>query len=265
MCGISGFVDLSRTTPAERAPHLVRQMAAALAHRGPDDSGTWVDPAIGVALGHRRLSIIDLSPAGSQPMASQSERYVLSYNGEIYNFAEIAAELDASGGRLRGHCDTEVLIEAIDAFGLAGALERANGMFAFALWDRRERRLHLVRDRLGEKPLYYGWFGDVLLFASELKALRAHPSFNPEIDRDALASYLRFNCVPAPRSIFRDAKQLPPATILTIDVEREPRTAQPVSYWSAAGAFAPDRLLPHITDDDAVEQVAELLHDAVRM
>jgi asparagine synthase (glutamine-hydrolysing) len=265
MCGISGFVDLARSTTRDHASHLIAEMTLPLAHRGPDDSGTWVDAAEGIALGHSRLSIIDLTDAGAQPMTSASDRYVITYNGEIYNFAEIATELEAAGHRLRGHCDTEVLIEAIDAFGLSDALERANGMFAFALWDRRERRLHLVRDRLGEKPLYYGWFGDVLLFASELKSLRAHPAFVPEIDRGALTSYLRFSCVPAPQCIFRHVRKLPPGSILTIDQDRHPRDARPVPYWSALDAFEPAQRLREIPEADAVDAATELVRDAVRL
>ena len=198
MCGIDGFLDLRRSARVEDMTDIVARMTTTLVHRGPDASGSWVDADAGIALGHRRLSIIDLTDAGAQPMHSASGRYVISYNGEIYNAVDLAHELTASGQHLRGHCDTEVLLEAIDAWGLDRALERSNGMFAFALWDRRERRLHLVRDRLGEKPLYYGWMGDTLLFASELKSLRAHPAFRGSVDRDALAAYFRCELRPRP-------------------------------------------------------------------
>jgi asparagine synthase (glutamine-hydrolysing) len=235
-------------------------MARAVEHRGPDAEGTWVDAAAGIALGSRRLSIIDLSDAGAQPMTSTSGRYVLAYNGEIYNAPQLAPTLESAGRRFRGHSDTEVLVEAIDEWGVERALERANGMFAFACWDTQRRRLHLARDRMGEKPLYYGWMGQQLLFGSELKALRAHSSFDSEIDRDALALFLRVNCVPAPWSIFRDVKKLPPATVLTIDPEAQPDAAAPEPYWSLPDAGSGRRL----SDEDAVDRLDELLRDATR-
>ena len=185
---------------------MLSRMAASIAHRGPDDEGIWTDPEAGIALVSRRLAIIDLSPAGHQPMASSNGRFVLTFNGEIYNHHDLRAELEARGytpeGGWRGHSDTETLIEAIAALGLEPALERCVGMFAFALWDRQERRLCLVRDRFGEKPLYYGWVGGDFLFASELKAIRVHPKFRGEINRRALGLYASRTYVPAPLSIF---------------------------------------------------------------
>ena len=198
MCGLAGTLDLARQTAEDDLRARVARMAATLVHRGPDSEGTWVDAAAGIAFGHRRLAIIDLSPTGHQPMVSADGRFVIVYNGETYNFRELRRELEARGTTFRGHSDTEVALEAIAAWGIEDGLSRLNGMFAFALWDRTERRLHLVRDRLGIKPLYYGRQGDSFLFASELRALRAHPAFAAEIDRDALALYMRHNVVPRP-------------------------------------------------------------------
>jgi asparagine synthase (glutamine-hydrolysing) len=177
-------------------------MASVLTHRGPDDDGVWVDAAAGLALGHRRLSIIDISSLGHQPMISPSRRYVLAYNGEIYNHTELRDELAGVGERFAGTSDTEVLLRAIERWGLAAALRRTNGMFALALWDAKKRSLQLARDRLGEKPLYYGFHDGRWLFASELKALRAHPAFTPTIDRDVLAAFMRDSFVSGPRSIY---------------------------------------------------------------
>src|SRR5690348_3709448 len=168
-------------------------MARSLAHRGPDDEGAWVDPVAGVALGNRRLAIIDLSPGGHQPMRSASGRYVITFNGEIYNFEELRKELAAGGCGFRSHSDTEVMLAAIEAWGLERALGRFVGMFAFALWDRSKRQLSLARDRLGIKPLYYGWMGKTFLWGSELKALHVHPAFEGEVNRGALTLFMRHN------------------------------------------------------------------------
>lgn len=204
-----------------------------LRHRGPDDAGSFVDEGTGVALGVRRLAVIDLSPAGHQPMVSSDGRFVLAYNGEIYNHLELRSELEKCGHRFRGSSDTEVLLSAVQAWGLERALKRCEGMFAFAMWDRRDRALHLARDRFGEKPLYYGWGGRVLLFGSELKALRAHPCFDAPIDRGSLALYFRHNCVPAPYSIYRDIWKLPPGTSVTFTERTKPGDVPPVSeYWT---------------------------------
>ena len=187
MCGIAGFLFTHRETNDPRG--VVSKMAERLRHRGPDDGGIWVDEAAGVALGHRRLAVIDLSADGRQPMISRDERYVLSYNGEIYNFIELRDELMRQGVRFQGCSDTEVLLAAVERWGLDAAIRRSIGMFAFALWDRTARTLHLARDRMGEKPLYYGWRGKSFLFASELKALRAHPDWEGDINAAALADY----------------------------------------------------------------------------
>lgn len=264
MCGIAGLLDLSRRTSAEEMRSVATEMADALSHRGPDDAGVWVDEDSGIAFGHRRLAVIDLTAQGHQPMHSACGRFVLAYNGEIYNFRHLRADLEAAGHRFRGSSDTEVLLGAISEWGLESALTKCNGMFAFALWDRRDRRLHLVRDRVGEKPLYYGLSGDLLLFGSELKALRAHPSFDGEIDRDALALYLRHNCVPAPWSIFRATRKLPPASVLTIDISERRLTREPVRYWSAlevAERGANDPL--ELSEEEATDALEELLKEAV--
>jgi asparagine synthase (glutamine-hydrolysing) len=236
MCGIAGFIghdgypgDLSQVAKA---------MADAIAHRGPDDAGVWTDPAAGVALAHRRLSIIDLSPAGHQPMLSEQGRWVITFNGEIYNHAELRREIERSGHAppWRGHCDTEVLLAAIVAWGIRGALERSVGMFAFAAWDRNERTLVLARDRLGEKPLYYGWAGSSFLFGSELAALKEHPAWRGEIDRSALSLLLRHNYVPTPHSIYLGIGKLPPGSYFTLRPGQ--RAGHVEAYWDAADIAA---------------------------
>ena len=201
-------------------------MVATLQHRGPDDEGIWLDPEAGIALGHRRLSVIDLSAAGHQPMVSHSGRYVLTFNGEIYNHADLRAELESEGSNgWRGHSDTETLLEAIASWGLSETLRRSVGMFALGLWDRQDRKLFLARDRFGEKPLYYSRAGKEFLFGSELKAIRAHPDFSGTIDREALRIFAARGYVPAPRSIFQEISKLEPGTILTVGGGKE-------QYWS---------------------------------
>ena len=264
MCGITGFLS-RHELDASQAHDTVIAMADTIAYRGPDDAGAWVDPAAGIALGHRRLSIVDLSPNGHQPMASESGRWVISFNGEIYNFVELRKELEGLGHRFRGHCDTEVLLAGVEQWGVHKALERFNGMFAFALWDRQDRVLHLSRDRAGEKPLYYGWMGDTLVFGSELKSLRRHPAFRPEIDRDALVLFLCYAYIPAPYSIYRGVSKLIPGTVLSFTAAGQ-RTAQPVPYWSAKDVVESATTNPFRgTPDEAVEQLDALLRDAVRM
>ena len=262
MCGIAGFVDLSRATPPDRLVATVRRMARTLHHRGPDDDGAWIEAAAGVALAHRRLSILDLSPSGHQPMESRDGRYVLSYNGEVYNFEKLRAELAQKGIGFRGHCDAEILVEAIAAWGLVATLERLVGMFAFALWDRRERILTLVRDRLGIKPLYWAHQGNLFLFASELKALHAHPDFRADVNRNALASFLRHNYIPAPHSIYRDSFKLEPGKMLTL----RPNGTPEISTWwnlrEIAGEVITSR--PEMNVGHATEELDLLLRDAVK-
>ncbi|WP_287598325.1 asparagine synthase (glutamine-hydrolyzing) [Thermomonas sp.] len=232
MCGLAGFIrEFSR---AEDLRSFSGRMAEAISHRGPDDCGVWVDSDAGIALAHRRLSILDLSTAGHQPMSSEGGRWIIAYNGEIYNHLEMRRALESADTApvWRGHSDTETLLACIEAWGVEGTLERSVGMFAIALWDRERRELWLARDRLGEKPLYYGWQGDAFLFGSELKALRAHPAFNAVVDRGALSLFLRHNYVPEPYSIWQGIHKLPPGT--WIKTRLGERNAQPVEYWSLA-------------------------------
>jgi asparagine synthase (glutamine-hydrolysing) len=262
MCGIAGLFDLSRGQPAGALEHAVRNMTDALSHRGPDGQGTFVDEAGGVALGHRRLSVIDLSEAGAQPMTSANGRFVISFNGEIYNFAEITRTLPQGPSALRGHSDTEVLLEACARFGVDGALGRTVGMFAFALWDKRERVLTLARDRLGIKPLYWAKAGRMILFASEIKAIVAHPAFQPEIDRDALAAYLRSGYVPAPSSIYRNLFKLRPGTVLRLTLDGHTDESR---YWDLRRIAGESARGPLITDADAAtEELEDRLTVAVR-
>lgn len=230
MCGIAG-VWSAKSLNVDSLRQQAQRMADRLHHRGPDDGGTWVDSNVGLALGHRRLSILDLSPAGHQPMTSASGRYVIAYNGEIYNHRQLRAEVEARGAvDWRGHSDTEVLLAAIDAWSLQGALERAVGMFAIALWDRQERCLHLVRDRIGEKPLYYGTVDGKFVFASELKAVWAIAA-TPPIDRSALLLYLRLSYVPAPFCIYQGLRKVEPGAIVTVRSAAGP--IETSRYWSA--------------------------------
>jgi len=234
MCGIAGFFRPAGLAAADARP-LVEQMSSMLRHRGPDDSGHWIDADAGIAFGHTRLSILDLSQAGHQPMASASGRYVMIYNGEIYNHPDLRRELEscAAPPQWRGHSDTEILLAGFDQWGIEPCLRRSVGMFALALWDRQERTLTLARDRVGEKPLYYGWQGDELLFGSELKALRAHPRFRAPIDRSVLALYLRDGYITAPHSIFRGIFRVEPGTFVQFcGRDRDAMPAKPGIYWS---------------------------------
>lgn len=264
MCGVTGLLDVGGRSTAEELTETVRRMADTLHHRGPDDGGAWIDAANGLALGHRRLSIIDLSEQGHQPMISASGRYVLTYNGEIYNFREIRSQLDAAGHTLRGKSDTEAMLGAIERWGLDKALTMFNGMFAFALWDREHEDLHLARDRLGEKPMYYGWIRDTFLFGSELKALRAHPRFSPAVDRGALALYLRHNCVPAPYSIFTGIAKLPPGTRVRISRRNGGQLPLPEPYWSLRDVVGDGLASPWSASPGEVgDELERLLSDAV--
>lgn len=263
MCGFVGFMARGPRPVADLAP-TVRAMADAIAHRGPDDEGVWTDAATGVALAHRRLSIVDLSPAGHQPMTSHSGRLVIIFNGEIYNHTEVRKILEGEGRApvWRGHSDTEVLIEAIAAWGLKTTLERCVGMFAFALWDREDRTLFLARDRLGEKPLYYGLSQTTFLFGSELKALARHPDWQGEVDRDALHLFIRHNHVPSPHSIYRGIRKLPPGTFLELKADRSEAVIH--TYWDAAamaleGVRNPFRGTPQ----DAVDRTEALLRQSL--
>jgi asparagine synthase (glutamine-hydrolysing) len=236
-------------------------MAAALSHRGPDDQGLWRDPAAGATLVHRRLSILDLSPAGHQPMVSANERFVISYNGEVYSHQPVARELAARGTKFRGHSDTEVILESIATSGIEATLDWMIGMFAIALWDRRDRTLTLIRDRLGIKPLYWAKFGELFLFGSELKALRAHPGWTPRTDRSAVAAFMRHNYIPAPYTIYEGVQKLEPGTILTLPWRGEPRFTR---FWDARAVAREGIRSPlKATDAELTEQLETLLQDAV--
>jgi asparagine synthase (glutamine-hydrolysing) len=241
---------------------VLERMGAALAHRGPDDAGTYYEEESGMGMAFRRLAILDLSPAGHQPMKSSSGRYVMVFNGEVYNYREIREELGAR--KWRGGSDTEVMLEAFERWGVEVSIERFVGMFALALWDSAEKKLRLVRDRVGIKPVYYGRAGGDFVFASELKAIRQHPEFAGEIDRDALALYLRHNYVPTPHCIYKGLKKLAPGEILALEKAEGEARVEP--YWSAREMARAGRRAPlEGSDDEAIEELHRLLLDAVRM
>jgi len=240
----------------------VRNMVATIRYRGSDDSGVWCDERVGIGLGHARLSILDLSPEGHQPMVSASGRYVISYNGEVYNFSELRTELEHTGAKFRGHSDTEVMLAHFEKWGIETAVRRFVGMFAFALWDKHTRTLTLGRDRLGEKPIYYGWQGQTFLFGSELKALRAHPAFRADIDRNALALFLRHNYIPAPYSIYQGISKLSPGCLLTVSLSQ--RNPQIVPFWSGKQAIEAGLTHPFEgSDSAAVSGLEALLKNAI--
>jgi asparagine synthase (glutamine-hydrolysing) len=267
MCGIVGFFDPAHGKNQEELLTLARNMTYILDHRGPDYRGVWVDAESGIALGHTRLSIIDLSVAGHQPMVSASGRYILTYNGEIYNFSQIRQKLEsemATASVFTGHSDTEVMLVAFEHWGIQEALHSFNGMFAFALWDRQKRLLHLGRDRLGEKPLYYGWSNKKFFFGSELGAIRCHPDFNSEVDHNALALYLRYSYVPTPYSIYQGIHKLTPGHYLTINGLAPETSDGPVSYWSARDAAEQGLQNTFMgSESEAVSQLDMLLRDSI--
>ncbi len=283
MCGFVGFLR-GEGCQAEAARALVTLMSDAIAHRGPDDAGAWVDPAAGLAFGHRRLAVLDLSPAGHQPMHSASGRFVIVFNGEIYNHPELrhkiqgmGAMVPSTGGEVRawqGHSDTETLLAAIETWGVAEALRACVGMFAFALWDRQERTLTLARDRFGEKPLYYGWVRGALVFGSELKALRAYPGFDNPVCREALAQYLRFMYVPAPLSIYKGVYKLEPGCFVEIPGSKpmaywgsaeRPGVVRPQRYWSLGEVVAAGVDASFTDEIEALEALEAGLREAVRL
>lgn len=262
MCGVVGFLD-SRVMRYEPLT-VVRNMADRLEHRGPDDFGEWCDPVAGVFLGHRRLAIIDCSSGGHQPMVSRSGRYVVSYNGEIYNHQLLRYELECAGQHFCSRSDTEILLGAIEKWGITAAVTRLVGMFAFAVWDRESRVLTLARDRLGEKPFYYGVQGSALIFASELKALRAHPYWEGRLSREALTQYMRYGYVPAPNSIYQDVYKLPAGATVSIPASEIGGDVAPIEYWSAREEFAKGKASRlDLTDAEAVAWLDKLLRDAI--
>jgi asparagine synthase (glutamine-hydrolysing) len=272
MCGLAGFLGEGNCLNHNAASAVLGRMADTIVSRGPDDFGVWSD-GTGIGLAHRRLSILDLSPAGHQPMACATGRYVIAFNGEIYNHQNLRLELLKVGaggkaaGTWRGHSDTETLLAGFNAWGVKATVERCTGMFAFALWDRKERVLTLGRDRLGEKPLYYGWQGQgdktCFLFGSELKAIKAHPAFVAEINRDSLCLLMRHNVIPAPHSIYRSIYKLQPGSLLTVSLEqREPVIEV---YWSLAEVAVAGNRSPLTGSPEAmVDELEVLLRSAVR-
>lgn len=262
MCGICGFIAIQDQFPGES----IYSMAQELHHRGPDDSGFWLDESSGIALGFQRLSIIELSQAGAQPMVSHHGRYVLVFNGEIYNHLDLRVELESEDRRIpwRGRADTETLLACLEAWGLQKTLPKLNGMFAFGVWDKQERSLALVRDRIGIKPLYYGWQGGTFLFGSELKCIRKHPAWQGEINRNALTLFLRFGYVPSPWSIYQGIYKLPPAHRVTIS---DPRfmDQKPIKYWDLSGIAQAGAETTPGPEQELIDELEELLLDAVRM
>ncbi len=262
MCGIAGFLRKTGSDPAE-ALHTLAAMTRTLVHRGPDGEGLWVDNDGHVGFGHRRLSIIDVSPTGAQPMASSDARFVITYNGEVYNFHDLRTELESLGARFRGTSDTEAIVEGCARWGVEATVRKLNGIFAFAVWDIRERVLWLARDHMGVKPLYWTHTDSGILFGSELKALRADGKFGPELDMDSVGAYFQFNYIPGPNTVYRGVRKLMPGSLL-----RVPLSGQPVErrYWdvyAAAAAGIVARRNP-IGDDDATEALEALLKQAIK-
>ncbi|NJO16435.1 MAG: asparagine synthase (glutamine-hydrolyzing) [Thioploca sp.] len=278
MCGIAGLFDSTSTIARDALNQTITKMGNRLVHRGPDTSGVWVDEKVGIAFVHRRLSIIDISPAGHQPMVSHDGRYVITFNGEIYNFLKLRRELEHKNISWHGHSDTEVFLSAISQWGIKTALQKSVGMFAFALWDRKNQELTLARDRLGEKPLYYGYIENTFIFASELKAIRGYSKFNLEIDRTIIPLYLRHNYIPTPYSIYKGIYKLPPGCYLTIQDKREICPFQldgyekrnlyqysPIPYWSLSEITQKGLYEPFSgTIEEATTILEQLLNESVR-
>jgi asparagine synthase (glutamine-hydrolysing) len=264
MCGLAGFINRGTTRDAVEDAAVLYGMGATLRNRGPDDEGIWLDPSSRIGLVHRRLSVIDITAAGHQPMISPSDRFILTYNGEVYNHLELRRALADIGWQhsWKGTSDTETLLHGFECWGIEGTLQRAVGMFALAIWDRQESALYLARDRLGEKPLYYGWQGNDFLFGSQLKALRAHPAFAAEISRDALSLYLRFSYVPAPYSIYEGIAKLLPGHLLRLSLADQIIETRP--YWSASNAMrcgVTEQIA--LGPEEAVDQLETLLGQSV--
>ena len=265
MCGIAGFI----TAPASaiELKTITKKMVDMIVHRGPDDNGIWVDENCQIALGHQRLSILDLSSAGHQPMHSACDRFVMVFNGEIYNHLAIRSKLQATNQESldwRGHSDTETLLAAIVEWGIEKTLKECVGMFAVVLWDKEENVLTLFRDRMGEKPLYYGWQGNTFMFASELKALKVHPDFNGEIDRQSLSLLLSFNYIPAPNSIYKGISKLPSGTFLQIPINNYQLPVNATPYWSLGEvAKKGQSQLFSGSDNQALSLLENCLGDAV--
>lgn len=268
MCGVIGLVCLSKSSSLDQRQQALEKMMNSLRHRGPDNSGRWHDADMPVSLGHTRLSIIDLSDNGHQPMISASGRYVISYNGEIYNAKELIQEMGNQAPAFKGRSDTEILLAALDVWGLSSTLQKINGMFAFALWDKESQNLSLIRDRLGQKPIYAGWIEPgTLAFASEVSAFHAHPSFRPEINQDVLALYMRFGFIPAPYSIYKDIITLLPGNILSLPVKKLDNESSLLSYmhsyWDPAQIVQMHSDHQNVLEDEVISATHSLLEDSV--
>jgi asparagine synthase (glutamine-hydrolysing) len=264
MCGIVGFFKPGGFKLADAELTLVR-MRDSIAHRGPDNHGAWLDGIAGIALGHRRLSILDISSAGHQPMISLSDRFVIVFNGEIYNHLELRRRMEGAGRKFwQGRSDTETLLAAIDMWGMEEAVKSCVGMFAFALWDRLKQTITFARDRIGEKPIYYGWQGGTLLFGSELKSLRLHPDFRENVDRDAIALYLRLGYVPAPLSAWQGIRKLLPGSYVTFGKDQKEHLPPPTQYWSFK-KIASDESYEMFcgSDQEAIDQLEKHLRKAI--
>lgn len=262
MCGIAGLIDLKAQTPTQDLHHITARMTDTLFHRGPDGGDVWVDAETGVGLGHRRLAIIDLSQAGHQPMSSSDGRFVIVYNGEVYNADDLRPELIKLGYQFTGHSDTEVIVNGFAAWGVRKTIERLIGMFAIAAWDKKERQFYLVRDRVGIKPVFWGLVENHLIFGSELKALHAFPKWSPQINRRAIASYLRFTNVPTPHCVYENIHKLEAGCILSFNTNNAPKIER---YWDAQTAAMQGKAsVLDISEEEAVDQLEDLLSDAVQ-
>ncbi|OSQ41764.1 asparagine synthase (glutamine-hydrolyzing) [Thalassospira sp. MCCC 1A01428] len=264
MCGLSGFVNVESNSNTQDLTNLIRHMNDKIRHRGPDDDGIWTDASNGIAIGHRRLAIIDLSPLGHQPMTSSCNRYVIAYNGEVYNFPDLKKELSSSGRTFKSHSDTEVILEGCAQWGVEETTRKLIGMFAFAIWDKKDKQLWLVRDRLGIKPLYWSLSpGRNIIFGSELKALRAHPDCPTDINRNAVAGFMRHNYIAGPQTIYQNVFKLQPGHILRFSAEDSSHTIKP--FWNMNDVVTNASRNPFAgNDDDAIMALDDLLSDAVR-
>jgi len=261
MCGLTGFWNFKHTDSKETLLGLAEAMALEIEKRGPDSYGGWADENVGLSIGHRRLAIIDLSIAGHQPMISRSGRSLIAYNGEIFNAPELRAELISKGCQFRGHSDTEVILEACEYWGVAAACQRLIGMFAFVFWDREKKILFLVRDRVGIKPLYWGMNQGILFFGSQPKSFRKHPAWKPEIDKDALTAYFRFNYVPTPLSIFKGIQKLTPGTVLSIDASGK---TDETRFWDLLDVAKRSINKTSKSENELIQELDDLLRDAVK-
>lgn len=261
MCGFTGFIDPTRQYPDTALPRIVTEMAATIRHRGPDDSGSWVSPNDHLALGFQRLSIIDLTPAGHQPLVSPDQQFAMVFNGEIYNYIELKAALAEDGHQVDSHSDSVILFYALQHWGVDKTLAFINGMFAIAFWHGPNKQLYLIRDRIGQKPLYYFYDGTKLLFASELKALIAYPSFNKEIDRNAVGSFLQYAYIPEPMAIYKNTYKVKPAEYLVYSSDKKALHTQ--SYWSLEKAT--QAIVSKASESELLENLHQTLKQSVKI